>query len=520
MNGQACAHDLDQSHRLVLAWSGSVLKEASDVQSLVASARERNGLAGVGVAVVTRGAAPVMACSGVAEVVSARPVEPDTVFSIASMTKTMTAIGLMRLYEDRRFQLDDPVNEYLKTFRIQPPSGGADVTFRHLLTHTAGIGQVPALIDVVRPAAWNRAKPGSRGANLARLYRGVLKPEVKAGTKWAYANHGFAVLGQLVEDISGDPLPLYMHDNVFQPLGMTSTDYLRQPDLRARMAGSYRNGRGRLEAVRDYDRCLLGAGSRSTMSDMARYVQALLGTFAGEGEPVLRRETLAEMWSSQFSPDPRIPGMALAFFLHSFDEHRAVGHDGNGPGDASALLIAPEDGAAVVVLANTATTFGAPILAEAILRTQLGLPDATSYLARPDVPEESSLWDDFAGYYAPQPGLLTNVRTWQLLGGEAQVLTRAGHLLVRALSPVSDLRRGGRLYSVDYEDPARFAVSIGGMVVPVVLTRGQVDAVCVGHPLLSTLHRRQWWRSSNVRLRAVLVAGLAGALYRSTRRRS
>ena len=261
MNGQACAHDLDQSHRLVLAWSGSVLKEASDVQSLVASARERNGLAGVGVAVVTRGAAPVMACSGVAEVVSARPVEPDTVFSIASMTKTMTAIGLMRLYEDRRFQLDDPVNEYLKTFRIQPPSGGADVTFRHLLTHTAGIGQVPALIDVVRPAAWNRAKPGSRGANLARLYRGVLKPEVKAGTKWAYANHGFAVLGQLVEDISGDPLPLYMHDNVFQPLGMTSTDYLRQPDLRARMAGSYRNGRGRLEAVRDYDRCLLGAGS-------------------------------------------------------------------------------------------------------------------------------------------------------------------------------------------------------------------------------------------------------------------
>src|SRR5271157_2420110 len=127
------------------------LENSGGVQSLLASAVSHNGLAGVGMAVVTPGAAPETVCRGLADVRSGQPVDPDTVFRLASVTKTMTAIGLMRLYDVGRFQLDDPVNDYLKTFRIQPPSGGADVTFRHLLTHTAGIGQLPALVDVVRP---------------------------------------------------------------------------------------------------------------------------------------------------------------------------------------------------------------------------------------------------------------------------------------------------------------------------------------------------------------------------------
>ncbi len=432
----------------------------------------------------------------------------------------MTAIGLMRLYDDGRFQLDDPVNDYLKTFRIQPPSGGVDVTFRHLLTHTAGIGQLPALVDVVRPTAWGRVRPGSRGASLAKLYRGVLRPEVKAGTKWAYANHGFAVLGQLVEDISGVPLPQYMRENVFDPLGMTSTDYLRTPETSAHMATGYAMRMGRLQATRDFDLgSLLGAGAvRSTLSDMVRYVEGLLRTFTGEDEQLLRQQTLAEMWSNQFSPDPRIPGMGLAFFLHAFDDHRVVGHDGNEPGFASALMIAPEDRTAVVVLTNTTTTFGAPILAEAILCYQLALPDANSWLPRPDSPDEPSLWDDLIGYYGPEPGLLTNVRSWLLLGGEAQVLVQHGHLIVRALSPLAELRTGVQLHPVDRQDPTLFAVHVGGMVVPVAFNRATSDragAMCIGHPLLSRLHRRPWWRSSNVRLRVGAATVVAGAWLRS-----
>ena len=286
------------------------------------------------------------------------------------------------------------------------------------------------------------------------------------------------------------------------------------------MATGYAMRMGRLKAQFDFDLgSLLGAGAvRSTVSDMTRYAEGLLRTFTGEDGHLLRQETLAEMWSTQFTPDPRIPGMGLAFFLHTFDGHRVVGHDGNEPGFASALMIAPEDRTAVVVLTNTTTTFGAPILAEAILRDQLALPDANCCLPRPDAREQPELWDDLTGYYAPEPGLLTNVRTSMLLAGEAHVLIKHGHLTVRALSPLPELRTGVRLFPVDRQDPTLFAVNAGGMLVPVAFNRAtsdQVGAMCIGHPLLSTLHRRPWWRSSNVRLRVGSAIAIAGAWFRS-----
>jgi hypothetical protein len=94
------------------------------------------------------------------------------------------------------------------------------------------------------------------------------------------------------------------------------------------------------------------------------------------------------MWSPQFSPDPRILGIGLAFSCTTFDGGRVVGHDGNLPGFAFALLL-PDGQVGVVVLTNTATLFGAHLLAEASLRSGLGLPPAGSRVPRPDVPERA-----------------------------------------------------------------------------------------------------------------------------------
>ena len=492
-----------------------------EIGSLIDRAAGSGGLAGVAAAVVRPGQPPTMQCVGDADVSTARPVDPDTVFRIASVTKTMTAIGLMQLHGAGRFQLDDPVNGYLTAFRIGERSGWPEVTFRHLLTHTAGIGEIPRLADVIHPAAFGTGKPGSASADLASLYHGVLRPEVPAGTKWAYANHGFAVAGQLLQDISGVPLPEYMREHVLDPLRMARTDYLRSDRVTEAAATGYRRRKGRLQAVRDYDLSLLGPGGvRSTLSDMARYAEALLRGGAGEEGFVLRPGTLAEMWSPQFSPDPRIPGMGLAFFRHDFDGHRVVGHAGNLPGFASALLLAPDDGVGVVVLTNTATLVGAHLLAEACLRSELGLPDPATRLPRPGVPEHPEAWHGLTGYYAPPPGLLTNVRTWPLLGGEVQVVTRNGHLLARALVPVPYLRGGARLYPVDAGDPMVFQVNAGRMVVPVVFRPAAGGhEMCVGHPVLATLRGRPGWRSSRVRLRAVAGAAAAGAAIRWARRR-
>jgi CubicO group peptidase (beta-lactamase class C family) len=211
----------------------------SDARQLLVDAARRHSLGGVALAIVRRGEPPAFECLGLADRASDRAIDTDTVFRIASISKTMTAIGLMQLRDKGLFELDDPVNKFLANFTIEPPSGGGDVTFRHLLTHTSGIGEVPRVSDLLRREAWGMGEVGTSGADLATIYRGALRPDSATGAKWAYANHGFAVIGQLIEDIAGRPFAEHMVDQLFDPLAMEHTEYTRTDRTRDRIATGY-----------------------------------------------------------------------------------------------------------------------------------------------------------------------------------------------------------------------------------------------------------------------------------------
>jgi CubicO group peptidase (beta-lactamase class C family) len=428
----------------------------------------------------------------------------------------------MQLRDRGLLDLDEPVNKYLTSFTVEPPPGGAQVTCRHLLTHTAGIGEMPRVADLVRKEVWGMGPPRTAPADLAALYAGTLRPETIAGAKWAYANHGFAVLGQLVEDLSGEPFAQYMHEHLFQPLGMDSTEYVRTDRTDDRLAAGYHWMFGRLRGVKDYDLSLLGPGSvLSSLSDMATYAEWLLHGGAGANGDVLRPETLAEMMSPQYAVDPRLPGMGLAFWLDHQGTHRVAGHDGNNPGFASALSTAPDDGVAVVVLTNTATFIGAQLLAETVVRSLLGVADPTAEPAQTGVADQPHLWPELEGHYAPRRGFLTNLRSWQMTGGEVQVVVKRRGLVIRALSPLPLLRRGLRLYPTDDGDPLLFALEIEGLVVPVAFARdatGAVDRVVVGPPANTVYHRRPAVRSSRLRLRLAATAIAVLLLRRRGRR--
>jgi CubicO group peptidase (beta-lactamase class C family) len=495
----------------------------SETRALLVEAARRHSLGGVAIAVVRKGESAEFECLGLADRVTRRAIDPSTVFRIASISKTMTAIGLMQLRDQGLFGLDDPVNKFLATVTVEPPAGGADVTFRHLLTHTAGIGEVPRVSDLVRPEAWGMGKPGTAGADLAAVYRGTVRPDSVAGSKWAYANHGFALLGQLVEDISGRPFAGHMIDQLFDPLGMASTEYTRTERTGGRVATGYHWLFDRYKALKDYDLALLGPGSvLSSLADMAVYAEWLLHGGAGANGDVLRPETLAEMMSPHYSVDPRVPGMGLAFWLDQVGDHRTVGHDGNVPGFASSLLVAPDDGIGVVVLTNNSSFVGAHLLGAAVLRSLLGVPDPATELPSAGVAPDPHLWPELIGYYAPEPGFLTNIRSWQMVGGEVQVLVKHRRLLIRALSPIPALRRGLELHPVDPDDPLLFAVESDGLVVPVAFARkepGCIDRVVVGPPANARFHRRPTLRSTRVRGGLVVAGALAAALHRWRRRR-
>jgi CubicO group peptidase (beta-lactamase class C family) len=494
----------------------------SDVRPLLVAAMRRHGLGGAAVAIVREGERPAIECVGLADRDTNRPVDPNTVFRIASISKTMTAIGVMQLRDRGLLELDEPVNKYLKTFTVEPPPGGEQVTCRHLLTHTAGIGESPSVPDLVRREAWGMGPPRTPPADLAALYRGTLRPETVAGAKWAYANHGFAVLGQVVEDVSGESFDRYMYEHLFRPLGMNATEYTRTDRTDHQLATGYHWLFGRLRPVKDYDPSLLGPGSvLSSSSDMATYAEWLLHGGAGAHGEVLRPETLTEMMSPQYSVDPRLPGMGLAFFVDHQGRHRVAGHDGNNPGFASALSTAPDDGFAVVVLTNTATFIGAHLLAGTVLRSLLGAPDPAGDLPRAGVPEQPHLWPELLGHYAPRSGFLTNVRSWQMTGGEVQVVVKHRRLVIRALSPLRQLRAGLQLHAIDDSDPLLFALETDGLVVPVAFARdaaGVVDRVVVGPPANTVFHRRSVVRSSRNRIRVAATAIAAAAFHRARSR--
>lgn len=269
-------------------------------------------VAGMAVAVVRQGSPPWLWVRGFADVERRAPVDEHTVFRIGSITKTMTAIAVMQVVDDGAVDLDAPVTHYLHVFRLVPATAGLPpVTLRHLLTHTAGVHAVRTAADLLRPTLGWGVRADRQVPPLAAYYRGGLRVDAVPGSRFAYSNHGFAVLGQVVEDVTGVPFHRYLRERVLDPLGMRHSDVIRSERVVSRLATGYELGSRGLSAVVDREMVTAGGGGAySCLRDMAGYATALLDGGAG----VLRPGTLATMLEPQYRPDPRLPGMGLAFF--------------------------------------------------------------------------------------------------------------------------------------------------------------------------------------------------------------
>lgn len=493
----------------------------AELRSLAVETFNDRTMAGLAVGVVRADGLDQFAGIGRADFDSGRPVEADTVFRIGSITKTMTALAVMQLVEEGRLELDDPVAEHSRTVRLEPPSGAPPVTIRHLLTHTGGLGELRSFADLVRPTIGLGVDPGKPVPSLADYYREPLRAEVPAGTKWAYANHGFALLGQLVEDVSGERFAERLRTRLFEPLGMAHTDVLRSDRVRDRLAVGYARKRGRLRPVKDREIVVGPAGSVfSTTHDMALYAAALLGGGTNANGRVLGEKALEEMLMPQAGLEVGGAAMGLAFFLDRIDGHRLAGHDGGWPGFVSSCFVAPDDGVGAVAFTNTSVSFGPHAVVESVLRRLIGAEEQADA-----VPERPDVWPELVGVYRPAPGLNTNFRLWPVTGGEVEVTVRGGHLVAKAPSPLKQLRRGVRLRAASEDDPLELVAEIEGERVPVAFERGpsgDVVGVRAGSSLggLFRLERRPRLTSIALWEKAAVGAAAAGVGAALLRRRS
>jgi CubicO group peptidase (beta-lactamase class C family) len=212
--------------------------------------------------------------------------------------------------------------------------------------------------------------------------------------------------------VSGEPLAEYMRKNVFGPLGMESTDYLKSERVREELAQGYNSSHGRLKAVKYLEIVVRGAGSIfSTVEDMCRYTAALLGGGANANGRVLKAETLSLMLEPQSHLDERLPAMGLAFLLDDLDGHRVAGHDGGWPGFVSSMVLCPKEELAIVVFVN-AWSLATHEVSQDLIRRMLDVPEPTSRLPKKGILESPHLWPELRGFYGPVGPLNTNSRVW------------------------------------------------------------------------------------------------------------
>lgn len=236
---------------------------------------------------------------GLADREANKPMTEDAIFWIASMTKPTTGVAILILQEEGKLSIDDPVAKHLPEFaNLKTPSGKpANLTLKHLLTHSSGLGEATA-------AEQRDAK------NLAELVPHFLdkKMQFEPGAKWSYCQSGINTLGRIIEVASGQPYDQFVHDRIFAPLGMKDTTFYPTREQQARIAKTYkRNGTtNKLEVadlaifggrkLEERDRVpLANGGLFSTADDYGRFCQMLLNDGTLDGKTILKPASVKQL---------------------------------------------------------------------------------------------------------------------------------------------------------------------------------------------------------------------------------
>jgi len=328
------------------------------------AACEKHGIVGSGLAVVKNGRIAARAVFGYQDAATRRPVDDDTTFHWASITKTFTGIAILQLRDRGLLKLDDPAVKYLPELRaVHDPFGDvSEITLRHLMTHSAGFraGTWPWGGD--KP--WHPFEPQRYEQLVAMLpYTEIL---FKPGTRHSYSNPGIIFLGRVIEQLSGDDFEVYVDKNILKPLEMHRSYFDRSPYHLAahRSHGYVRDDQGLREQPFDFDTgvTVSNGGLMAPIPDMAKYLAFLLGDEPARRsvyDGILKRASLEEMWQPQLSIAPAESteggeqSIGLSFFLEKHAGRRLIGHSGDQGGFISHIYLDPERRAAYVVSFNT-----------------------------------------------------------------------------------------------------------------------------------------------------------------------
>jgi CubicO group peptidase (beta-lactamase class C family) len=344
------------------------------LEQLVRKEQRDKRLPSIAAAVVRDGELMWETAVGAADVASARDATPDTQYRLGSITKTFTAAAIMQLRDAGKLDLEDSLDSHVAEASHAP-------TLRRLLSHTSGLQRE------TQDDAWLHARFASVPELLETLDRAeaVLPP----GARFHYSNLAFALLGVVVERVSGMPYVDYVTERLFAPLGLSRTSF--EPDGNAAtgyLVQAY------VEGVIDEAPVETGAWIAAgqlwgTVRDLCRWAAFL----AEPDESVLARRTVEEMRTVQSLADHVrwTAGYGLGLQLVRDGERILAGHGGSMPGFIAGVFVSPADETGVAVLTNSSTARVAPLALKLVAETVERRPVPPKAWRVDDPPPEAAL---------------------------------------------------------------------------------------------------------------------------------
>lgn len=315
------------------------------IETAVSSLMSRQGIPAVSIAIVQDNQIRFQRGYGMADVENLVPAKALTVYRIASVTKSLTAVAAMQLVEKGKLDLDAPIQKYVPSF----PTKNFPVTTRQLLAHLSGIRNY-------KPGEGERTDHyDSLTAALSVFKDDPL--DFEPGTKYSYTTFGYTLLGVVIEGASAMKYEDYIRENIFKPAGMQHTyvdDLYALIPNRARgyhpkVYGVF-NGENRNASLMDSSYKIPAGGLVSTAEDIARFAIAV------QNGVLIKPETFAEMSKNQKTRDGRETGYGYGWYVgvsggFAIDPN-AVSHGGVQQGFTSDLVLLPRKHFALVILTN------------------------------------------------------------------------------------------------------------------------------------------------------------------------
>jgi D-alanyl-D-alanine-carboxypeptidase/D-alanyl-D-alanine-endopeptidase len=329
---------------------------------------EDSHIPGLVYGVVRDGRLVLVRTMGVQDPESKRPVTPETLFRIASMSKAFTALAILKLRDAGRLSLDAPAETYVPEMRgwKYPTADSPKIRVRDLLSHAAGF---------VTDDPWGDRQTPMPEADFTRLLRAGVPFQRAPQTGYEYSNLGFALLGRIVSNVSGRPFEDYIQSEIMRPLGMTSTgyDYTKAPQARRALGYRWENGAWLHEP--ELARGAFGAmgGVQTSAQDYAKWIAFLLSAWPprdGAETGPIRRSSVRELSQGLDFPQlltrPGGPASCSQAFTYGMglrvmadcELGLSLAHGGGYPGYGSYMLLFPNRGTGLFAFTNR--TYGAP----------------------------------------------------------------------------------------------------------------------------------------------------------------